>query len=83
MESSGGWQFWLDDNGSVRQFMVAEPDEIKARQFLRKRQLTGKILSRKMVPEDIIQIMKMKPCDVCEWVAATIQGEVLPVATPT
>ena len=75
MESSGGWQFWLDDNGSVRQFMVAEPDEIKARQYLRKRQLTGKILSRKMVPEDIIQIVKMKPCDVCEWVAATIQGE--------
>jgi hypothetical protein len=83
MESSGGWQFWLDDNGSVRQFMVAEPDEIKARQYLRKRQLTGKILSRKMVPEDIIQIVKMKPCDVCEWVVATIQDEVLPVATPT
>ena len=61
MESSGGWQFWLEDSGCVRQFMVAEPDEIKARERLRKTQPKGNILSRKIVPESVIQILKMKP----------------------
>ena len=58
MESSGGWQFWLEGNGFVRQFMVAEPDEIKARERLRKHQPKGNILSRKIVPENVIQISK-------------------------
>ena len=71
MESSGGWQFWLEDGGCVRQFMVAEPDEIKARQCLRKNQPNGKILSRKMVPESVIQMLRMKPAELCEWVANT------------
>jgi hypothetical protein len=82
MESSGGWQFWLEDGGCVRQFMVAEPDEIKARQCLRKNQPQGKILSRKTVPEDIIQILRMKPGELCEWVAS-IQSDVIPAGTPT
>ena len=63
MESSGGWQFWLEDNGCVRQFMVAEPDEIKARGRLRKEHPKGNILSRKIVPENVIQILKMKAGD--------------------
>ena len=58
MESSGGWQFWLEDDGFVRQFMVAEPDEIKARERLRKEQPKGNILSRKIAPENVIQISK-------------------------
>jgi hypothetical protein len=55
MESSGGWQFWLEDSGCVRQFMVAEPDEIKARECLRKKQPRGNILSRKIVPENVFR----------------------------
>ncbi len=82
MESSGGWQFWLEDSGRVRQFMVAEPDEIKARQCLRKAQPQGKILSRKIVPENIIQIMGMKSGELCEWIPST-QGDIVPVETPT
>jgi hypothetical protein len=82
MESSGGWQFWLEDGGCVRQFMVAEPDEIKARQLLRKNQPKGNILSRKIVPENVIEILKMKPGDLCEWVAS-LQSDVSPVGTPT
>ena len=82
MESSGGWQFWLEDSGCVRQFMVAEPDEIKARERLRKEQPKGNILSRKIVPENVIQILKMKPGELCEWVAS-IQSDVTPVETPT
>ena len=82
MESSGGWQFWLEDSGCVRQFMVAEPDEIKARERLRKKQPKGNILSRKIVPENVIQILKMKPGKLCEWVAG-IQNDVTPVGTPT
>ena len=75
MESSGGWQFWLEDNGCVRQFMVAEPDEIKAREHLRKKQPKGNILSRKIVPENVIQILKMKHGELCKWVAS-IQSDV-------
>jgi hypothetical protein len=82
MESSGGWQFWLEDSGRVRQFMVAEPDEIKAREWLRKKQPKGNILSRKMVPEIVIQILKMNPGELCEWVAST-ESDVIPVETPT
>ena len=82
MESSGGWQFWLEDSGCVRQFMVAEPDEIKARGRLRKEQPKGNILSRKIVPETVIQILKMKPGELCEWVAS-IQSDVIPVETTT
>jgi hypothetical protein len=82
MESSGEWQFWLEDSGCVRQFMVAEPDEIKARECLRKKQPRGNILSRKIVPENVIQILKMKSGELCEWVAS-MQSEVIPVATPT
>jgi hypothetical protein len=82
MESSGGWQFWLEDSGCVRQFMVADPDEIKARQCLRKKQPKGNILSRKIVPESVIQILGMKPGELCEWVARA-QGDIVPVETPT
>jgi hypothetical protein len=82
MESSGGWQFWLEDSGCVRQFMVAEPDEIKARECLRKKQPRRNILSRKIVPENVIQILKMKSGELCEWVAS-MQSGVIPVATPT
>ena len=82
MESFGGWQFWLEDGDCVRQFMVAEPDEIKARQCLRKNQPKGQILSRKIVPENVIQILKMKPGELCEWVAST-EGKIVPVETPT
>ena len=82
MESSGGWQFWLEDNGFVRQFMVAEPDEIKARERLRKEQPKGNILSRKIVPENVIQILKMKHGELCKWVAS-IQSDVSSVGTPT
>jgi len=81
MESSGGWQFWLEDRGGMRQFLVAEPDEIKARQCLRQNQSQGKILSRKIVPENIIQFLEMKPGELCEWVPST-QGEIVPVETP-
>ena len=82
MDSSGGWQFWLEDSGCVRQFMVAEPDEIKARECLRNKQPKGKILSRKIVPETVIRILKMKPGELCEWVAS-IQSDVSSVGTPT
>ena len=82
MESFGGWQFWVEDGDRVRQFMVAEPDEIKARQCLRKNQPKGQILSRKIVPENVIQILRMKPGELCEWVAS-IQSDVTPVGTPT
>ena len=41
MEVSGGWQFWLEDHGRVRQFMVAEADEIKARKVLREKLQNG------------------------------------------
>jgi len=81
MESSGGWQFWLEDRGGMRQFLVAEPDEIKARQCLRQNQSQEKILSRKIVPENIIQFLEMKPGELCEWVPST-QGEIVPVETP-
>jgi len=82
MESFGGWQFWVEDGDRVRQFMVAEPDEIKARQCLRKNQPKGQILSRKIVPENVIQILKMKPGERCEWVAST-ECNIVPVETPT
>jgi hypothetical protein len=83
MESSGGgWQFWLEGNGCVRQFVVAEPDEIKARERLRNEQPKGNILSRKIVPKNVIQILQMNPGELWEWVAS-IQSEVTPVGTPT
>jgi hypothetical protein len=82
MESSGGWQFWLEDRGCARQFMVAEPDEIKARGCLRKNQPNGKILSRKIVPENVIQILGMQLGELREWVAST-QGDIVPDETPT
>ena len=82
MESSGGWQFWLEDSGCVRQFIVAKPDEIKARECLRKKQPKGNILSRKIVPETVIQILQMKPGEFCEW-AAVIQSDVISAGRPT
>ena len=82
MESSGGWQFWLKDSGCVRQFMVAEPDEIKARECLRKKLPKGKILSRKIMPESVIQILQMKPGELCEW-AAVIQSDAISAGTLT
>jgi hypothetical protein len=82
MENSGGWQFWLEDSGCVRQFMVAEPDEINARECLRKKHPKGTILSRKIVPETVIQILQMKPGELCEW-AAVIQSDTVSAGTPT
>jgi len=81
MESSGGWQLargqWLR-----APFIVAEPDEIKARECLRKKQPKGNILSRKIVPETVIQILQMKPGEFCEW-AAVIQSDVISAGRPT
>jgi hypothetical protein len=82
MQSSGGWPFWLEDGSCVRQFMAAEPDEIKDRERLRKEQPKGNISSRKIMPGNIIQILKMKPGELCEWVVS-IQSDVTPVGTPT
>jgi hypothetical protein len=82
MESSSGWQFWLEDGGCVRQFMVAEPNEFKARECLRKKLSKGRILSRQIVPETVIQILQMKPGELCEW-AAVIQSDPIPAGTPT
>jgi hypothetical protein len=81
MDSSGGWQFWLEESGRVRQFMVADRDEIKARELLRKKQAKGTILSRKLVPENVIQILKMKPGELCEWVAID-ESAIIPLETP-
>ena len=67
----------------MRQFMVAEPDEIKARERLRKKQPKGNILSRKIVPESVIRILKMKPGELCEWVASIQSSDVSSVGTPT
>jgi hypothetical protein len=30
---SGGWQFWLEDHGRVRQFMVAKPMKLKLERY--------------------------------------------------
>jgi len=49
---------------------------------LRTKQPKGNILSRKIVPENIIRILKMKPGELCEWVA-NIQSDVSSIGTPT
>ncbi len=77
-----GWQFRLEESGRVRQFIVADPDEIKARELLRKKQPKGQILSRKIVPENVIQILKMKPGELCEWVAAD-ESTIIPLEAPS
>jgi hypothetical protein len=82
MESSGGWQFWLEDQGRVRHFVVAESEEIEARTLLRKKLQHENILSRKMVPQAVIQMLKMKPGELCEWVAAEAESPITPQATP-
>ena len=72
----------VEDHGRVRQFMVAEADEIKARKVLREKLQNEKILSRKMVPRDIIQMLNMKPGELSEWVAAD-EGPVVPTPSNT
>jgi hypothetical protein len=46
---------------------------------LSEKQPKGKILPRKIVPESVIQILKMKPGELCEWVA--VASTVIPVGT--
>jgi hypothetical protein len=47
-----------------------------------KKAAEGKYLSRKIVPETVIQILQMKPGELCEW-AAVVQSYVITAGTPT
>jgi hypothetical protein len=40
------------------------------------------MFAKKIVPENVIEILKMKPGELCEWVAS-IQSDVIPAGTPT
>jgi len=82
MESSGGWQFWLEDDGFVRQFMVAEPDEIQLESVCEKNNLRGISCHEKLRQKTSFRFLRMKPGELCEWVTS-IQSDVTPLGMPT
>lgn len=66
-----GATYWIEDQGHVRQFTVAEPDDSKARKIL-KAKLNDKIefLSRTDLDGSVLKFLNQKPGTAAEWISA-------------
>ncbi len=72
--AEGGWNFWVETDGKVRLFVVAEPDEAAAQAALGAHapDLQGSsIISRQQLPAREIPLLELKPGEVREMVPGT------------
>ena len=78
--AEGGWNFWVETNGKVSLFVVAEPDEGTAQAALEAQEpdLQGSsIISRQQLPAREIPLLELKPGEVREMVPGTESNTLL------
>ncbi len=67
MDASGGIEFWVNDRGRVRLFVVAESNMTKAQGLLRERLRGVEYTTWQPLPSGVIAMLKMRTGDVLEW----------------
>ena len=67
MEASGGIEFWVNDKGRVRLFIIAESDKSKAQALLRERLRGVAFTTWQPLPSGVITMLKMHIGEVLEW----------------
>jgi hypothetical protein len=74
MDQAGGWNFWVETDGKVRLFVVAEGDEAAAEGRLQARAPgvgSASVMSRQPLPAREIALFGMSPGEVREMEPGT------------
>jgi hypothetical protein len=78
MAQAGGWNFWVETNGKVRLFVVAEGDERAAEGMLQAGTPgveSASVMSRQQLPAREIELFGMRPGEVREMEPGTASNE--------
>jgi len=70
MDNISAWEYWFTHKGRIREIMVAEPNEAKARQSIETKFPNATFLSRKAIPVRVTRLLKMQSGEMREsWPA--------------
>jgi hypothetical protein len=67
MNKPGGIEFWVNNNGRVRLFIVAQPDKSKAQALLGCKLPGVEFATWQLLPSGLITMLKMRTDDIREW----------------
>ena len=67
MEKSSGMEFWVNEKGRVRLFIIAESNKSKAQALLRDRLPSVEFTTWQPVPSGVITMLKMHTGEILEW----------------
>ena len=70
MNRTGGWAFWGNTKGGVRQFRIAEPDERLAQSLLSLKYPDLELTSRHSLGEPLLNLRGLEPGQIVEWLTA-------------
>lgn len=73
MEVSGGVEFWINDNGRVRLFTVAEADKTKAQKLLDQKYPAVEFATWHPLPSGVITMLNLQKGEVLEWSSLPVQ----------
>jgi hypothetical protein len=71
METSGGMEFWVNDKGRVRLFIIAESNKGNAQALLRDRLPGIEFTTWQPLPGGVITLLKMHAGEILEWSPAS------------
>jgi hypothetical protein len=75
MRAIGGWEYWIEHDGHVRQIMVAEPQDLPARALIQDRFQVSKFLAKKAIPEEVTRMLNLQSGCFTEAFTAKRDGE--------
>jgi hypothetical protein len=67
MEASSGMEFWVNDKGRVRLFIIAEANKSKAQALLREKLRGIEFTTWQPLPSGVITMLKMHTGEIIEW----------------
>jgi len=67
MQTSGGMEFWINDKGRVRLFIIAETDKNRAQKLLHQKLPDFAFTTWQPVPSGVTTMLKMNAGDIVEW----------------
>jgi hypothetical protein len=70
IERIGGWNYWVEDNGRIRMFTIAERDKGAALNRLRELFPQAHPVSQEAVPAVLIEKLQIPQREWMEWVMA-------------
>jgi hypothetical protein len=61
MSAIGAWEYWIRHDGRVRQIMVAEPQDLRARDLIQGAFPNAEFLKKKPIPESATRMLSLQP----------------------